>query len=321
MPALTVTNHVHQMLLWESPDDLLTAAVPFLRAGLTAGDAAILACRDEYNALLAGALGRDPRVDRVRSAGIYTRAAVTAETYRRLINQRIDAGARRVRVVGEPNFGTGPDAWAECERYEAIVNVALAACRVTTTCALDARTLPAPVIEDLITAHPFVLTPAGRVPNERYVDPATSLRRSAPGPDPVEWTGPAVEFAAVTDLHQVPDLRHQLRVALDTYGVARRIGENVVAAVHELVVNGLVHGRAPVRVRFWVPPGRLVCMVTDTGQGFDDPLAGYARPAADNPIGTGTGLWLARQLCDRIEMVRTRSGFTVRLSISTREAS
>jgi anti-sigma regulatory factor (Ser/Thr protein kinase) len=318
--APTVTNHVHQMLFYESADELLAAAVPFLREGLTAGDATILTCRDENNTLLADAFGLDPRIVCLPSAAIYTRAATAAEAYRRLVGQRVAAGARRVRVVGESYFGADPDSWAECSRYEAIVNAALAACPLTTTCALDMRTLPAPVIENMISAHPLVLTPTGRIRNERYVDPATFLRRSMAGPDPVEQASPAVEFTAVTDLHQMTTLRHQLRAALDACALDRRIREDVVAAVQEVVVNGVEHGRPPVRVRLWGIPDRLVCTVTDTGQGFDDPLAGYVRPDGDDPCGPGAGLWLARQRCDRVEMMQGPRGFTVRLVTSTQVA-
>jgi anti-sigma regulatory factor (Ser/Thr protein kinase) len=321
--APTGAHHVHEALVFRSPDELLAVAVPILRDGLAAGDAAILTCRDEHNALLADALGPHPRIVCLPPVRIYTRAAAAAETYRHRIGQRIAVGARRVGVVGEPNnVGPGPEDWAECVRFESIANATLAECPLTSICAFDVRTLPPAMIEDLVSAHPFVLTPTGRIPNERYVDPATYLRRSAGGPDPAERTSPAVTFAAVTDLHQVAALRNQLRAALDAHEVELPIMADVVASVQELVVNGLVHGRPPVRVRLWIPPGRLVCTVTDAGPGFDDPVAGYVRPDPDDAFspGSGTGLWLARQLCDRVETAQTPAGFTVRLVTSARAA-
>lgn len=315
------TNYIHQGLFFTSPDELLTTAVPALREGFAAGDAVILACRDEHNALLADVLGPYPRITALSPDRIYTRAATAAETYRRLVGKQVAAGARRVWVVGElDNFRAGTDGWTECERYESITNAALAACPLTTICVWDMRRLPPAVVEDLLAAHPFVLTPAGRVRNERYVDPVSFLRRCRSGPDPVEQSSPAVEFGPLTELRQVADLRDRLRAALDTPAADPRVTVDVVAAVHEVVVNGLVHGSPPVRVRLWTPDGRLLCTVTDAGEGFDDPLAGYVRADGDDPFGPGAGLWLARQLCDRIEMARTVAGFTVRLSTSTRTA-
>nr|WP_277349634.1 sensor histidine kinase [Planosporangium thailandense] len=308
------------MLLFTSPDDLFTAAMPGLRQGLDAGNAVILACRDADNALLADALGPHPRLACVSPDGIYTRAAAAAEAYRRMVDQRITAGARRVRVVGEPDFGADVDSAAECSRFEAICNATLARCPLTSTCAYDVGALPERVAADLTAVHPFVLTPTGPVPNGRYVDPATFLRRSEAGPHPVERTSPTAEFGAVTGLHQLAALRDQLRAVLRGQAVRPRIVTDIVAAVQELVVNGLLHGRPPVRVRLWAPSGQLVCTVTDAGSGFDDPLAGYVRAADGDPFGPGVGLWLVRQLCDRIEMEKSVSGFTVRLSTSTRAA-
>jgi hypothetical protein len=45
--------------------------------------------------------------------------------------------------------------------------------------------------------------------------------------------------------------------------------------------------------------GRFVCEIVDRGNGFDDPGAGYLAPR--NRV--GTGLWVARQLTWRIEVL------------------
>jgi hypothetical protein len=49
--------------------------------------------------------------------------------------------------------------------------------------------------------------------------------------------------------------------------------------------------------------------VIDRGGGFDDPAAGYLVPRA----GTGSGLWVARQLAWSLESFHSPRGFTVRL--------
>ena len=88
--------------------------------------------------------------------------------------------------------------------------------------------------------------------------------------------------------------------------------EDFFLAVTEVATNALQHGRRPVRVRLWTAPGRLVCTVTDRGEGFNDPLVGYA-PAPDGDHTAGNGLWLARLLCDQLDTARDPDGFTVRL--------
>jgi hypothetical protein len=55
----------------------------------------------------------------------------------------------------------------------------------------------------------------------------------------------------------------------------------------------------------WVD-GHFVCELSDRGEGLDDPLAGFVPPrpgAAD-----GAGLWVARQLASRLELLTTQGG-------------
>ena len=81
----------------------------------------------------------------------------------------------------------------------------------------------------------------------------------------------------------------------------------------EVIGNALRHGAPPIDVRLWTTSTRLEATVTDSGQGFDDPLAGYLPPGTGSPA-VGVGLWAARQACDTLETVRTPAGFSVRLT-------
>jgi anti-sigma regulatory factor (Ser/Thr protein kinase) len=69
------------------------------------------------------------------------------------------------------------------------------------------------------------------------------------------------------------------------------------------------HGDGIEEVRVGRAEGRFVCEVVDRGSGFDDPVAGYLAPRE----GTGTGLWVARQLAWRLEFFRSLQGFTARI--------
>jgi anti-sigma regulatory factor (Ser/Thr protein kinase) len=55
----------------------------------------------------------------------------------------------------------------------------------------------------------------------------------------------------------------------------------------------------------------MVCEVSDTGAGLRDPLAGHL--PAGRSTARGRGLWLARQLCDLLEVHSDPAGTTVRL--------
>lgn len=88
-----------------------------------------------------------------------------------------------------------------------------------------------------------------------------------------------------------------------------RVGD-LVMVVGELTANTLAHTVGPGVLRLWVSGGAVVCQVEDGGQ-ITDPQAGMRRPdpAADDGH---RGLWLVRQLCDRVEISTGPAGTTVR---------
>jgi anti-sigma regulatory factor (Ser/Thr protein kinase) len=96
----------------------------------------------------------------------------------------------------------------------------------------------------------------------------------------------------------------------------RRIGlspeqvGDLVIVVGELAANTLAHTGGPGVLKLWASGGEVVCQVDDEGQ-IADPQAGMRRPdpAAD---GGRRGLWVIRQLCDRVEISSGPSGTTVR---------
>jgi anti-sigma regulatory factor (Ser/Thr protein kinase) len=83
----------------------------------------------------------------------------------------------------------------------------------------------------------------------------------------------------------------------------------MLVAGTEIAANAVRHGGGIKEVRVGRAEERFVCEVIDRGSGFDDPVAGYLAPRD----GTGTGLWVARQLTWRVEPFRSPRGFTVRL--------
>nr|WP_241175808.1 MEDS domain-containing protein [Modestobacter sp. KNN46-3] len=89
-------------------------------------------------------------------------------TFRGLAEQ---AGlGRRIRVVGEVDFGTTDADWHEWQRYEAVINSAFAASPLWGLCVMSTA-LPEPVLTAVRRTHPQLLGAAGRAANPDYVDP------------------------------------------------------------------------------------------------------------------------------------------------------
>lgn len=311
MSTATAPGYRHHALLYGTTDQLVDTAVPFLADGLAAGEMVVLTCRPEHNARLAAALGGGNRVLLLENEGIYLRIADAVGTYRQLVRKQVAAGIPRVRLVGEVRFDDTPQSWAEWTRYEAICNVALGPLPLSSVCAYDTRELPAPMRRGVEQTHPAMLTPAGRRTNAGYLPPTETLRRTSPDPTPPPATPATLHLAALTDTAQLADTRAQLRRALRLTTRDEPLVADFLTAAAEVITNALRHGRPPVDVRLWTTQTRLVCAVTDRGDGFDDPLAGYVPYDDDQPR---AGLWLARRTCDRLDYVATPDGFTARLT-------
>ena len=290
----------HDALLYDSVDHLVATIVPFVRDGLDAGDAAVLAVRADSTALLREALGDDPRVvvlDEDRVYGPRTPAAITS--FRRLAKEYGPGGGRRVRVVGEIDFGPTERDWLEWERYESVINEALRGWDLWGVCVYDTHRHPAAVLESARRTHGQLVTPTSRTPNPAYTDPATYLR-SLPVPDePLERTPPRLSAGDVTDFI---GLRHAVAAELAGIAAPADLVEDFLLAVDEMTSNAVRHGLPPVSLRLWTAPDRVVCTITDGGPGWDDPFAGYGPAHGEDLSRGGMGLWLARQLCDHVDI-------------------
>lgn len=309
----TGTGLLHDALFYGADDELVAAAAPFLRAGMEAGDRTLLVCTEHNTALLTEALDGDPRLRTVPAGDTYRRVPGTIDAYRHLMLREVAGGTRRVRLVGEVNFGDSPGEWEEWTRYEAVCNRALAPYPLWAICLYDTRQLPAQVLTAGLQTHPHLVGVASRRSNPHYIDPADFLRRSARrSPDPAEAGPPVLVVDDLTDLGQ---LRHDLRAILTGPDLPAESADGFVLAVSEVAANAVRHGRPPVAVRLWAGPTRWLCTVTDHGAGIDDPFTGYTPAVPRGLSPAGLGLWLTRQLCDRVSLTTTRTGFTVRLEL------
>lgn len=90
-------------------------------------------------------------------------------------------------------------------------------------------------------------------------------------------------------------------------GLLPRRVTDFVMAVSELAANTLAHTQGPGTLLVWLTERELIGQVRDTGH-ITRPDPGQGRPdAAGNG---GYGLWLVRQLCDRVQ-IRTGPGGTL----------
>jgi anti-sigma regulatory factor (Ser/Thr protein kinase) len=304
------SDTAHDALVYDTPEQVAEVAAPWLLEGLAAGDAAVIATGPETAGPLREAVGEDPRLIVVERHALYRSRTPTAVTAFRRFAAEHAAPGRRVRAVGEVDFGATVADWREWQAYEAVINAAFAPFPLWGLCVFSAA-LPEPLLATARHTHPGLVTADGWTANRDYVDPATYLR-ALPVPDePLEATPPALADDAIADY---TGLRHAVRALLETVDGPRDVLEDFLMAVDEMASNAVRHGAPPAGLRLWTAPGRLVCTVRDSGRGWDDPFAGYGPAHGEDLSHGGMGLWLARQLCDHVAIRRDEHGVSVRLS-------
>ncbi|HEX7297448.1 MAG TPA: sensor histidine kinase [Solirubrobacteraceae bacterium] len=304
---MSVSSLRHDAFVYDSDEDFVARIAPFVEDGLEAGDAAVVVATRHNCRLLRDALdGGSSQVTFVDRDEFYLRPAAVIAGYDKTLRELLGGGAPAVRVIGEVQFGTTPREWDEWTAYESILNRAFAERRAWIVCPYDARVLPESVVHQAAHTHPEMLGATGE-PSPHYHDPEELVRALTPAP------------AALPDLRPVAidadgrGFRAQLRRELGEDGIPEAEAERMVLAAGEVLANAHRHGHGAATLRVGRVDDRFVCEISDHGPGLDDPLAGYLPP--HHAHANGAGLWVARQLTWRLDLLPGVDGLTVRLWI------
>jgi anti-sigma regulatory factor (Ser/Thr protein kinase) len=273
---LSKSTFRHNAFVYDSDDDYVVRSVDFLRAGVEAGEGAIVAVPRDRLSLIREGFGRLPEEIAVLDvAASEARPARLLSAYHAALLERLSEFPA-MRLLTEVECGPTSEDRKRWTGFEAALCRALSGLPVRALSAYDA-------IEDLeAMAHGFPPEP----------QPLPGLRRIPAGADPEE-------------------LRERLAAELAAAGIEGGKALQMLVAANEVGVNAWRHGAAPVELRVGRPDDRFVCEIVDRGPGFDDPLAGFDPPPKRGA--QAPGLWVARQLAWKLETFQAPAGFTVRL--------
>src|SRR6476619_7873449 len=113
------TTFRHHALVYESNDEYLARAVPFLKAGIDAGEGAIVAHTKPGLAMMREALGPEAaQVTFVDVSAAYTRPARTLAAYHKVYAEQL-ARTPTLRAIADVQFGPAPAEWDLWTGYEA----------------------------------------------------------------------------------------------------------------------------------------------------------------------------------------------------------
>jgi len=292
----------------------LAEAVPFIQAGVRAGEPVMVAVAPDRIEMLRQALGED--ADAVRFANMRVMGVNPARiipAWAEFLEEASPDG-RPVRGIGEPIWAARTaDQMAECERHEALLNLVLTRYpQMQLMCPYDLSSLDRSRLEAGFRTHPLIYEQGDRRASDLY----TGIDEIAAPFDPA--------------LREPVGEVHEFRFAHGQVGIAREVVARRAAAanlptlrradaewaVAELVANSIRHGGGSGTLRVWEEAEGLVCEVRDQGH-IRSPLVGRERPSlSDAP---GRGLWLVNQLCELVQIRSSERGTVVRIHIHRAE--
>jgi anti-sigma regulatory factor (Ser/Thr protein kinase) len=294
----------HEALLYSGTDGFVDGTLPFLRAGVDAGDAMLVVVDAAKIGWLQDALGRDAHaVTFADMSDVGANPARIIPAWRAFVDGN---PGRRLRGIGEPIWAQRSAAeLVECQRHEALLNLAFAdAERFTLLCPYDVDALEPGVIEKAHHSHPILVRDGARRPSTTYLG-AVAAPFAEPLPDP-----PDDAHALAFDTHTLGAVRDAVTARALSAGLSELRAGDLVLAVNEIATNSVVHGGGQGVLRIWREADAVICEISDSGA-IVEPLAGRSRPP-EGDVG-GHGLWMCNQLCDLVQIRAFAGGGVVRL--------
>jgi anti-sigma regulatory factor (Ser/Thr protein kinase) len=304
-----VTGFVHQALRYRSEDQFLDTVARFVRDGLDAGDTLLVVVSVRNITLLGEELGSRFRdLESHDALDWYDYPSRTLGRYHSYCRRQ--GAGRRVRVVGEPVWeGRTVLETREWMRYESLVNVAFAGSRHWILCPYDMRVLPESVVCSAARTHPELVHEARAAVD--YADPADfSAECDEQGLARLPGGADGIRFAR----GRTAAVRRALRAYARRLGLSEQRAYDLVAAVHETMVNAVRYGGGQGVVRLHSDRNHVICEISDFGAHTPvagPPFPGHLPPEPGAP--GGHGMWLVRQLSDLVDDALDPEGSVVRL--------
>jgi anti-sigma regulatory factor (Ser/Thr protein kinase) len=302
---MSTTAFAHEALLYAGDDGFLEGTMPFLLEGLAAGEPMLLVLgADKIERIRAELNGDGGRILFADMAEVGANPARIIPAWRTFLDEH-GAGGRPVRGIGEPIWpGRSPDELVECQRHEALLNVAFASAPAfRLLCPYDTTALDTAVLEEAARSHPYLVVDGVRRSSGGY---RGLFAHAAPFAEPLPGP-PASARELPFDGQSLSALRHLVAARAAEAGLSRSRTRDLVLAVNEVATNSVRHGGGSGTLRVWVGTRWLVCELEDGGR-IEDPLVGRMEPSAGQE--NGRGLWIANRVCDLVQ-VRTFSARNV----------
>lgn len=305
---------VHHAALYDSDEAFLAMAMPFLSAGLAAGEPVLATTTSANLELLHDALGGEAdRVDYAESAYFGRRPPQRVAAFERYRGRY--AAARRVHILAEPIWtGRSSAEVADWKRMESGLNVLLGGTGISMICPYDTRVVPADIAADARRTHPTQVAGEQVTVCPEFVEPADFS--TALGPP---WPDPPATAALLSGARSSHTVRRFAATEVSGYGLTDEAARLLVMALSEVAGYLRTTTGGAIAVRMWARPDAIVGDLETTSKADIGSFPGFRTPQVGRQE-TDDGLWYARQVCDRVEIRAAGSGVRARLHFPTRRA-
>lgn len=306
--ATAVEPFAHPALFYRGIEDYLDGTVPFIRAGLVAGEPVAVAVPTPRLAPLRAALGEAAAEVR------FVDMTAAGRNPGRIIPSVLCAFADlhpvgRVRIIGEPIWpGRSATEYPACLQHEALINLAFSGRAVTILCPYDLDGLDHSVIKDARMTHPVIVDGSGSRASGDYAPERVIRDCNRALPDPEHAV--VHRFGGPVDPFLLAHVRDFVVENASRMGIFGERLEDLRLIASELAANSLDYGGGSGTVRIWSEDGQVVMDISDAGH-IADPLAGR-RPVDPRQRGS-RGLLVTNLLSDLVRIHTGQNGTTVRV--------
>ena len=297
------------MLLYRGPREHLAACVQYLKDGLAADAAILVAATRQHLESLSAELslgGRDMLLCDLTSQG--------ADPGRVLSLIRMFArqhGSRPVRCVQDVGWlGRTKEYLVEAIRYESLLSAALSGLPADILCGYDAG-LDSDSLTVAERSHPVLLDGTEWRANPTFADHTMADELGSETLGSEALSAPPRDASALTFRGDQVEVRRFAAAEARGSGLPADRITDLLIAVSELAANTLVHTSSTGTLTIWTTDQEIVCQVSDSGQ-IADPLAGTICPDP-SAMSSRRGLWLVHQVSDLVQVRTGSSGTTVRV--------
>jgi anti-sigma regulatory factor (Ser/Thr protein kinase) len=305
----------HDVLPYNGGEDFVNRTGSFIQDALSSHEPIMVVVSRKKIDMLHDALGDDARHVRFADmSSIGGNPARIIPAWADFVEEQARSG-RMFRGVGEPiSAERTPEELVECERHEALLNVAFSDGPAWwLACPYDLDSLDPAIVERAASTHPSILDRDGHRESPSYLGMRSFVEPfdDPLSPPPADADEVAFGDSAVGGL-SLSDVRRLVRDAASARGLPSERIDDLVLAVSEATANSVQHGGGGGSVRLWSAPSAIVCEVVDAGQ-FEDPLVGRRRPGRTTT--SGHGVWIIHQLCDLVQIRTFGDSSVVRMHI------